>query len=91
MGDLILTCSSTDSRNMSLGHALGQGESLDTVLGDRVSVAEGVASAESVTQLANKLGIELPVCQTVAELLSGQISIDHANECEIWKMVPFRN
>ncbi len=78
VGDLILTCSSQDSRNMSLGYALGQGKALDEVLGDRVSVAEGVASAESVTQLAAKLGVELPVCQTVHELLEGTLSITAA-------------
>ena len=48
LGDLILTCSSPQSRNMSLGRALGQGRSVDDVLGERRAVTEGVFTAEAV-------------------------------------------
>ena len=59
LGDLILTCNSHTSRNMSLGYALGQGKALEEILSERVSVAEGVASSNSVAGLAAQLGIRL--------------------------------
>ncbi len=52
LGDLILTCGSPQSRNMSLGRALGQGEKLEAVLGGRVSVAEGIYTAAAAVRLA---------------------------------------
>jgi glycerol-3-phosphate dehydrogenase (NAD(P)+) len=69
LGDLILTASSQQSRNYSLGYALGQGQSLEAILGARRSVTEGVASAASVTGLARRLSIEMPICDAVAGLL----------------------
>ena len=54
LGDLILTCSSIQSRNMSLGVALGQGQALADILGARKSVTEGVYSASAVVGLAHK-------------------------------------
>ncbi len=76
LGDLILTTSSTQSRNMSLGVALGEGLSLDEVLSARNSVAEGVATAPAVCSLAKKAGVETPVCAAVASLVSGEKPVD---------------
>src|SRR5207253_11300842 len=58
LGDLVLTCSSPPSRNMSVGLALGRGQTLDEALAGKVSVAEGVASAPAVTALARKVAVE---------------------------------
>ncbi|RMF18227.1 MAG: NAD(P)-dependent glycerol-3-phosphate dehydrogenase [Alphaproteobacteria bacterium] len=71
-GDLFLTCSSTASRNMSLGKALGEGRSLDDVLGERRSVSEGVWTAEILARLASDAGIEMPITEAVAELVGGR-------------------
>ena len=76
LGDLMLTASSTQSRNYSLGVALGQGRALADILAERRSVAEGVDSARSVTALAERLGIDMPICRAVAGLVSGHATID---------------
>jgi glycerol-3-phosphate dehydrogenase (NAD(P)+) len=78
LGDLVLTCSSRQSRNMSLGVALGRGEALDRILRDRLSVAEGVTSAPAVTALARRLGVETPICDAVRAILAGEVAIDPA-------------
>ena len=78
LGDLVLTCSSAQSRNMSVGLALGRGETLSQALAGKLSVAEGVASAPAVRALAHKLGIETPICEAVAAVLAGEIALDQA-------------
>ena len=78
LGDLVLTCSSPQSRNMSVGLALGKGMSLDEALAGKLSVAEGVASAPAVRQLAAKLGIDAPICEAVAAILAGEAQVDDA-------------
>ncbi len=80
LGDLILTCSSTQSRNMSLGIALGQGQSLQDILGARKSVTEGVHSAGAVVELARKHGVEMPICEAVHNVVKGRMSVDEAIE-----------
>jgi glycerol-3-phosphate dehydrogenase (NAD(P)+) len=70
-GDLILTATSTQSRNTSLGVALGQGRSLPEILAERQSVAEGVESAAAVVALARRHDVEMPICQAVAKILAG--------------------
>lgn len=78
LGDLVLTCSSPQSRNMSVGLALGRGQTLDEALAGKLSVAEGVASAPAVRLLAKKLGVDTPICQATAAILAGQIDVDEA-------------
>ncbi len=78
LGDLILTCGSTQSRNMSLGRALGEGKSLEEVLGQRVAVTEGVFTAAAVARLANEKGIEMPIAEAVHAILDGKLSVDDA-------------
>jgi glycerol-3-phosphate dehydrogenase (NAD(P)+) len=78
LGDLVLTCSSPQSRNMSLGLALGRGESLAGALGDRLSVVEGVETAPAVRALAARLGVETPICEAVAAVLAGERGLDEA-------------
>jgi glycerol-3-phosphate dehydrogenase (NAD(P)+) len=78
LGDLILTCSSPQSRNMSLGMALGQGKTLTEILGARKSVSEGVHSAAAVIKIAHELSIEMPICAAVHSIVSGENSVDDA-------------
>jgi glycerol-3-phosphate dehydrogenase (NAD(P)+) len=75
LGDLILTASSLQSRNYSLGVALGQGRRLDDILGERRSVTEGVATAASVVALAERLGVDLPICGAVDGMLHRGVGI----------------
>ncbi len=78
LGDLVLTCSSAQSRNMSVGLALGRGERLEDALGGRRTVAEGVASAPAVRRLAAQLGVEAPICEAVALVLAGEAGVQEA-------------
>ncbi len=80
VGDLVLTCSSEISRNMSLGIELGeQKQSVKTIIEKRQQkLAEGIATADSVTELAKKIGISMPICKTVRDILSEEIGIDEA-------------
>jgi glycerol-3-phosphate dehydrogenase (NAD(P)+) len=70
MGDLVLTCTSSQSRNQSLGVALGRGQALGDILGARTSVAEGVFTASAVMTLAEKLEIEMPLCAAVDAIVN---------------------
>ncbi len=65
MGDLIATCSSKQSRNNSVGLALGQGETIEAILDSMHMVAEGVKSSPSVLGLARKHGVEMPITEQV--------------------------
>lgn len=78
LGDLVLTCASLTSRNTSLGAALGEGRLLSDILAERRSVAEGMESAPAIVALARKHKVEMPICEAVADILSGQLSIDAA-------------
>jgi glycerol-3-phosphate dehydrogenase (NAD(P)+) len=69
LGDLTLTCSSTQSRNHSLGLALGKGETLEHYVAGRRSVAEGVTSAAATAALARKLNIDMPIVSAVDAIL----------------------
>ncbi len=69
LGDLLLTANSRQSRNFSLGFALGQGRVLSDVLAERNSVTEGVATAISVVALADKLKLDMPICAAVNAVL----------------------
>lgn len=71
LGDLVLTCSSTASRNFSLGKALGEGRSAAEALADKRTVAEGAHTAPVLARLAAERGIDMPITMAVAELLTG--------------------
>jgi glycerol-3-phosphate dehydrogenase (NAD(P)+) len=72
LGDLVLTCSSTSSRNFSLGVGLGQGRSAAELLSDRKTVAEGAFTAPVLQEAAAEAGVDMPVCEAVCALLSGK-------------------
>lgn len=80
LGDLLLTCGSPQSRNMSLGRALGQGKPLAEVLGSRRSVAEGVYTAAAVVRRAGEFGIEMPISAAVHDIVEGKLTVDQAIE-----------
>ncbi len=73
-GDLIATCSSPYSRNRSLGEGLGRGRGVTELLAATTGVAEGVPTAPAVAQLAGRVGVEMPICETVVELLAGRLT-----------------
>lgn len=76
IGDLMLTCNSTKSRNMSLGLELGRGIPVEEVLSKpRYGVTEGVFTAESVTHLAQNLGVAMPICNAVNGILCGKLNV----------------
>jgi glycerol-3-phosphate dehydrogenase (NAD(P)+) len=70
MGDLFLTCTGTLSRNRTVGYRLGQGEALDTILGEMSAVAEGVATTYAVHDLAAQFGVEMPIAEEVFGILT---------------------
>ena len=71
LGDLVLTCSSTSSRNFSLGKALGEGASASEILAAQATVAEGAFTAPVLAELANERGISMPIVDAVVSLLNG--------------------
>jgi len=75
LGDLLLTCTGSSSRNFSLGLALGQGQSLDAILSHRTTVTEGVATAPALLARAHAAGTEMPITEAVTKLLSGAQNI----------------
>ena len=72
LGDLVLTCSSTSSRNFTLGKAIGEGMSAAEALAGKTSVAEGAATAPVLADLARREGLDLPIVDAVSRLLAGQ-------------------
>ena len=72
MGDLVLTCSSTSSRNFSLGKALGEGLSAAEALAGKNSVAEGAHTGPVLADLARRDGIAMPIVDAVCKLLAGE-------------------
>ena len=80
MGDMILTCTSMQSRNYSLGIALGEGKTLDEILGARKSVTEGVTTAKALTVMARNHAVDMPIAMAVNECLNEGAGIDETIE-----------
>jgi glycerol-3-phosphate dehydrogenase (NAD(P)+) len=80
LGDLVLTCSSTSSRNFSLGKAIGEGGDVRALLNDRRTVAEGAHTAPVVHRIALERDIDMPITAAVVELLAGEVNIDQLLE-----------
>jgi glycerol-3-phosphate dehydrogenase (NAD(P)+) len=76
LGDLVLTCTAGQSRNYTLGVALGRGMSLEAALAGRRSVVEGVATAAAVARLAARLQVEMPITAAVDGVLHRGMAID---------------
>ncbi|SMX47211.1 NAD(P)H-dependent glycerol-3-phosphate dehydrogenase [Actibacterium lipolyticum] len=75
LGDLVLTCTSTQSRNFRYGHALGTGEGFDSSI-----TVEGAATAKAVTKIARDRDIDMPITMMVAAVIDGKCSIKQATE-----------
>jgi len=71
LGDLVLTCTGTLSRNRSVGERLGKGERLEEILNSSPSVPEGVQTTRSVRELAERHGVEMPIVEEVYRILYG--------------------
>ncbi|MEQ7874013.1 NAD(P)H-dependent glycerol-3-phosphate dehydrogenase [Sphingomonas sp. ASV193] len=76
LGDLVLTCSSTSSRNFSLGRAIGEGRDAAALMADRRTVAEGAFTAPVLHRVAEAKGIDMPIVAAVNALLSGNAGIE---------------
>ncbi|MEM7653227.1 MAG: NAD(P)H-dependent glycerol-3-phosphate dehydrogenase [Pseudomonadota bacterium] len=76
LGDLTLTCSSPQSRNMSFGLALGQGQTPAEALAGKRVVVEGIANAASVCSLAHAKGVDMPICEAVNAILHQGADVD---------------
>ncbi|MBF0247665.1 MAG: NAD(P)-dependent glycerol-3-phosphate dehydrogenase [Alphaproteobacteria bacterium] len=75
LGDLTLTCNAMQSRNFSLGVALGRGRTLDDILAERKSVTEGVYTAAAVADLARRDQVDMPICQAVNGVLNHGVDL----------------
>jgi glycerol-3-phosphate dehydrogenase (NAD(P)+) len=78
LGDLVLTCGSTQSRNFSFGHAIGSGEAMATAAHGQL--AEGAFTASVLAELARARGVEMPIAESVEAIVSGRIGVDAAVE-----------
>lgn len=76
MGDLILTANALQSRNFSLGVALGQGQQVAAVLAERRAVTEGVSTAAAVLGLAKSVGVDMPICHAVDAIVNQGADVD---------------
>jgi glycerol-3-phosphate dehydrogenase (NAD(P)+) len=76
LGDLVLTCSSTSSRNFSLGVGIGEGARPADLLADRKTVAEGAFTAPVLKRAAETLGVDMPIVAAVCALLAEEASVD---------------
>ncbi|MEA1072441.1 NAD(P)H-dependent glycerol-3-phosphate dehydrogenase [Sphingomonas sp. LY160] len=80
LGDLVLTCSSTSSRNFSLGKAIGEGRDAASLMADRRTVAEGAHTAPVLNRIAHERGIDMPIVAAVAALLEGKVAVESVLE-----------
>jgi len=80
LGDLVLTCSSTSSRNFSLGKGLGEGRTAADLLADRRTVAEGAFTAPVLHRAAGEAGVDMPIVEGVCALLGGDAGVDEVVE-----------
>jgi glycerol-3-phosphate dehydrogenase (NAD(P)+) len=83
LGDVILTCSSAQSRNYSYGMAVGRGDPAQTVL------AEGIYTAPVLVEMAKEKGVDMPIASAVADILADRLSVDAAVEALLTR--PFRS
>jgi glycerol-3-phosphate dehydrogenase (NAD(P)+) len=87
LGDLILTCSSAQSRNFSLGIALGRGRT-PAQADASAGLAEGVFTAAALVEMAEQAGVEMPIATAVAAVVDGTLAVDEAIENLLTR--PFR-
>ncbi len=78
LGDLILTCASLQSRNFSFGVRLGRGESAAAALASTSATIEGVHTAKAIVAQGREYKLDLPICETVLDILEGQATVESA-------------
>jgi glycerol-3-phosphate dehydrogenase (NAD(P)+) len=83
LGDVILTCSSAQSRNFSYGMAVGRGDPARAGV-----LAEGIFTAPVLLEMAKEKGVDMPIASAVADILAGRASVDAAVEALLTR--PFR-
>ena len=76
LGDLILTCSSTQSRNLSLGIALGEGKTIEDLMTNRLTVAEGYYTSSVLAKISQDKNIDMPIVMAVNDILHEGKNID---------------
>ncbi len=77
VGDLIVTCTSPLSRNFRVGKALGEGKDIDTIMRELGQVAEGVNTVKQVKEKADELGVQMPLCSSLYEIIYNKAPIGH--------------
>ena len=80
IGDLVVTCFSSHSRNRVVGESIGRGRSVVDVLAGMNQVAEGVHTSRAAAEMARSMGIEMPILETVSGVLAGEISVEQGIE-----------
>jgi glycerol-3-phosphate dehydrogenase (NAD(P)+) len=83
LGDLVLTATGDLSRNRRVGLCLAAGQALPAILAELGHVAEGVYSAATVLQRARLVGVEMPITESVVEVLAGRIAPEQA----MWRLM----
>jgi glycerol-3-phosphate dehydrogenase (NAD(P)+) len=78
VGDLVLTCTGSLSRNRTVGYRLGRGETLEAILSDMAAVAEGVKTTDAALELARRHGVEMPITEEMYAILYEGRSADEA-------------
>jgi glycerol-3-phosphate dehydrogenase (NAD(P)+) len=76
LGDLVLTCSSTSSRNYSLGIEIGEGRAAAELLANRKTVAEGAFTAPVLARISREKGVDMPIVNAVEALIAGRATVD---------------
>ena len=76
LGDLVLTCSSTSSRNYSLGIGIGEGRAAAELLSNRKTVAEGAFTAPVLARISREKGVDMPIVNAVDALIAGRANVD---------------
>jgi glycerol-3-phosphate dehydrogenase (NAD(P)+) len=80
MGDLVLTCTDNQSRNRRMGLALAKGKTMEETAAEIGQVVEGVKAAKAVHDVSRKVGVEMPICEAVYQMLYEGMSMDEAVE-----------
>jgi len=80
LGDLVLTSTSSLSRNWTVGYRLGKGEKIDDILSSMNMIAEGVKNSKSIYEAAKKINVEMPIFNTIYKILYEDYSIQEAGK-----------
>jgi len=78
MGDLVATCGSPLSRNRTFGELLGKTGSMDDAIKRGAKTVEGVASSSAIVEIAHRVGVEVPVIESVADIVNGSLTPEQA-------------